>query len=738
MWRRVGLATRARPFKRHGAGGAHARTTEPSGRFWRARSRWRLRLVDDPGMSPRGRLLAAGLSIVVLASLAGPAPAVAAAFGGTSTGGPGLPCAAPLVADPVGGAAAVRELGANLPVAAAKIDRSPAEFRALLRSDPTMRVDQCGQTFAVDPAMTAAQVSAAAAADVPVAAAALSTSGDAFALNSRPGSDRTIYLDFNGQTITGTAWNDIHPSVNATPYDTDGSPASFSSTERAAISSIWLRVSEDYAPFDVNVTTQDPGQAAISRDGASDQLYGTRALITMDSVLFEDECQSSCGGIAFLDAVDLPSQHDKYQPALVFQRGLGGSHATAKLLAEATAHEVGHNFGLSHDGTASAGYYLGQGAWAPIMGAGYDKPVSQWSAGEYAGANNQEDDVAVIAAHGAALVADDHADSATGATPVTYAGSAVSGLIGTRTDTDWFTFTVPAHAGETSVRVTPQSVGGDLDASLTVRDSSDGVWTSNPSVDASGSDQVTGLASSVTLALPAGAYTAKVDGVGFGTAAATGYSDYASLGRYTISVGGPVAPPPPAGFPKTWSGSLRAAVAKMTVRSESGSGYAASKFPLVDADHDCRNTRAEVLSAESRRTVSWTTARDCVVSHGEWFSTFDRRTAKAASHVAAVWTVPLSEAWQSGARSWTKAHRKAYANDLGDARTLIAVTAKSAKARGNREPTSWLPKSASRCGYVTAWVAVKLRWGLTINSAEKTRLAYLATGCSNRLTVHRA
>ncbi|RYP85505.1 HNH endonuclease [Nocardioides guangzhouensis] len=36
--------------------------------------------------------------------------------------------------------------------------------------------------------------------------------------------------------------------------------------------------------------------------------------------------------------------------------------------------------------------------------------------------------------------------------------------------------------------------------------------------------------------------------------------------------------------------------------------------------------------------------------------------------------VPLAEAWDSGARSWTTATRRAYANDLGDYRTLVSVT----------------------------------------------------------------
>ena len=64
-----------------------------------------------------------------------------------------------------------------------------------------------------------------------------------------------------------------------------------------------------------------------------------------------------------------------------------------KYVAEAASHEAGHNMGLSHDGTSTAAYYGGQGSgatgWAPIMGVGYYKNLSQWSKGEYALANNK-------------------------------------------------------------------------------------------------------------------------------------------------------------------------------------------------------------------------------------------------------------------------------------------------------------------------------------------------------------
>jgi len=43
--------------------------------------------------------------------------------------------------------------------------------------------------------------------------------------HSRPGAPRTIYLDFNGMTVTGTQWNVDYPHdvFEAKPFDLDGS-----------------------------------------------------------------------------------------------------------------------------------------------------------------------------------------------------------------------------------------------------------------------------------------------------------------------------------------------------------------------------------------------------------------------------------------------------------------------------------------------------------------------------------
>ena len=80
-----------------------------------------------------------------------------------------------------------------------------------------------------------------------------------FLLHSRPGAGKIIYLDFDGHVISNTAWNSgLADPLVARPYSLDGDDASFSSSELASIAAIWRRVAEDYAPFDVDVTTESP------------------------------------------------------------------------------------------------------------------------------------------------------------------------------------------------------------------------------------------------------------------------------------------------------------------------------------------------------------------------------------------------------------------------------------------------------------------------------------------------
>lgn len=193
--------------------------------------------------------------------------------------------------------------------------------------------------------------------------------------------------------------------------------------------------------------------------------------------------------------------------------------------------------------------------------------------------------------------------------------------------------------------------------------------------------------------------------------------------------------PAPAQAATTFSGTIAQGIAQIPTASESNTGYDRDLFPhWVDANGDCQNTRAEVLISEADATLTYTSSSRCTVATGRWFSYYDRVSWTNASDVDIDHMVPLAEAWGSGARNWTTARRQAYANDLGDYRTLVGVTDNVNQSKGDQDPSTWLP-TYDKCRYVAEWVAVKIRWGLSADSAEKSVLNSYAASCSNTITV---
>ena len=294
------------------------------------------------------------------------------------------------------------------------------------------------------------------------------------------------------------------------------------------IQAIWQRVVEDYAPFDVDVTTEAPPADRLTRSGSTDNVFGTTVLITSSTGVYS----CSCGGVAYLGIFDDTSDFNK--PALVFYNQLGGGNE--KYVAEAISHEAGHNMGLSHDGTASTGYYQGHGSgatgWAPIMGVGYYQALVQWSKGEYSGANNVEDDFVVMAANGLPLRADDHGNTI-GSASALVAGSAGGmttlsgeGVIERPSDVDVFSFS--AGAGTVTLNVATAARSSNLDLLIELRDAAGSLLASANPIDA--------LPATLSYnAALAGTYYLTVQGVGKGDRLTTGYSDYGSLGQYAIS-----------------------------------------------------------------------------------------------------------------------------------------------------------------------------------------------------------
>ena len=315
--------------------------------------------------------------------------------------------------------------------------------------------------------------------------------------NSRPGSPNVLWLNFEGQVITGTIWNTEvvnRETIDALPFSTDAKLEEYSASEQAIIKQIWQRVAEDYAPFDINVTTQRP--AVIDNRTAV-------CLITSSTDRNKQPNPApNAGGVAFVDVFGISEFITLYSPAFVYHDNLSNR---ADDIAEASSHEVGHNMGLSHDGlTNGTEYYGGHGSgdvsWGPIMGTGYDRSVSQWSQGEYYLANNKQDDLAIIAGK-VGYRPDDHGNANDTATPLEVsAGTDISstdpetdpnnlfpankGVLEKSDDVDVFSFSTGRGSIVIQAKpwaMTTQTKGGNLDILLELYDDAGNLLqTSNP------------------------------------------------------------------------------------------------------------------------------------------------------------------------------------------------------------------------------------------------------------------
>jgi PKD repeat protein len=295
--------------------------------------------------------------------------------------------------------------------------------------DATIRVDEKGQIFFVEKASPTTEP------NDPNEYLYFTYSGNPYILHSKPGASKVIYLDTNGQHVENTVWNG--PPIDAPPWSPDPTD----------IYKLWSSVAEDYRIFDVDVTTEEPTLDKLHRSSAEDSEYGMRVVITGYP---PNNICSACGGIARLYSFSDVSPDGSSQPAWVFSGMLSDAHS----VAEAASHEIGHTFGLFHDGkvamngSPSEEYYQGGGIWGAIMGASYNSWIGQWSKGEYAGASNQQDDIAIIESQLGRRF-DDYVDTPDGAlsfdTDTMYQDKSVikpiEGVIETSSDVDLFEFT---------------------------------------------------------------------------------------------------------------------------------------------------------------------------------------------------------------------------------------------------------------------------------------------------------
>ncbi|HET9825821.1 MAG TPA: M57 family metalloprotease [Chitinophagaceae bacterium] len=330
-------------------------------------------------------------------------------------------------------------------------------------------------------------------------------------LNSYPSAGPTIYLDFDGQTVSGTSWN-ISGPIFCGP----------SGLTTAQITEVFNRVSEDYRPFTVNITTDS------TKYWSAPANKRIRVIITVTS-----DWYGSAGGVAFVNSFTWGDN----TPCFVFSALL---NYNTKNISESSSHEAGHTLGLRHQSlynsscTKTAEYNPGTGSgeisWAPIMGVGYSRNLTTW----YNGANSiscttiQKDlDVITSSANGITYRSDYSSNAFNTAITENFVNNqfTASSILVKNTYQNVFKFTVPSlklfQLSAVPFNVGSGNAGANLDLKVTLYNGSQtalNTYTSSSTLNVL-----------IDTSLNTGTYYFKVEGTGNAYA-----PDYAIMGAYSV------------------------------------------------------------------------------------------------------------------------------------------------------------------------------------------------------------
>ncbi len=323
-------------------------------------------------------------------------------------------------------------------------------------------------------------------------------------LDSNPNAAVQLYLDFNGHVEP--SWK-TYRNVTSPVFSLDEDRTTFSDWELATIREIWSGVAEDYAPFNINVTTVDRGDFSNGR--------GLRVVIGGSPF---DWYRLSCAGTSSNNSFTSSEANVAY----VFPDYYGVTRGVGRL-ADVVSHEAGHSFGLVHQSQYDANgnfvdcYRRGDRHTSPIMGAGGGQR-SVWAVGASTSATRLQDDIAVLgrASNGFGERPDDHGDLATSASELTRSNGQWigGGLITKGSDQDVFHFRT--EGGTAVFAISNNLLGANLIVRSELRDASGRTIAS-----AIGTDTDPAC---LSANLPAGDYWIVVSNNG----------EYGSLGAYSI------------------------------------------------------------------------------------------------------------------------------------------------------------------------------------------------------------
>jgi PKD repeat protein len=404
------------------------------------------------------------------------------------------------------GQAAINALGARLPAIAAWYGKDEDVFRNGFLTDSNLRIDSQGRVYALGTSQKGPNESIAG--TTPTAPL-----DQTFRLHSKADAPLKIVLNFEGASITGSRWNTTKlRRIAAGAFNTDRRRG-FSAAERTAIQYIWQRVAEDFAPFDVDVTTENTAASALAGKG----------VVVMVTPSIKSLC--NCALLAHVDSFGSGYE----APLFVFASNLNG--ASEKSVAESISHAVGRSLGLGADPAVTGqsrfeGYGSGADGWAPIMGNASFKELTQFTNGFYQGGdrlwNNFEDEFELMDRY-LARRADEAGENLTEAAklmPAIAGGrarAAVQGVLQREGDVD--VFALDAAAGNLSVTLAPHARGANTRLKLTLLNTG-GVLQPTQQADAA--------PGSFSWNVPGGTYFLKVE-------ADTATFAYGNLGNYRLS-----------------------------------------------------------------------------------------------------------------------------------------------------------------------------------------------------------
>lgn len=186
----------------------------------------------------------------------------------------------------------------------------------------------------------------------------------------------------------------------------------------------------------------------------------------------------------------------------------------------------------------------------------------------------------------------------------------------------------------------------------------------------------------------------------------------------------------------TFKGTTTAALKTLPVRPEVTTGYDRDLYNHWTSQGNGCDTRDTVFIAEDT-DGNKNVGPDCTYT-GRWYSYYDKQYTTDPSTYDLDHLVALGQAHASGANTWNASTRERFANDLGDPRSLVAVTASTNRSKSDRDPSTWQP-AYGKCRYIAEWVAVKVRWSLAVNEAERRAIVSRINACPTKtITVTRA